>query len=245
MDNKKVEPTTNNKAQTINNQQPTTNNSPQITAILFDLDGTLTNTDNLHFQTWQEVLSEIGMEIDREFYDQRISGRMNAAIAQDILPHLPLQEGINLAAEKENRFRQRGKTLQRLPGLDQMLAWASQRQLKQAVVTNAPRQNATFMLNSLHLADYFPVVVLAEDVPHGKPHADPYVEALNRLGVSYQETIAFEDSPSGVRSAVAAQLYTIGVASTHSPSSLTEAGAQQVIGDFTDSSLWGWLNSLR
>ncbi|NEO27611.1 MAG: HAD-IA family hydrolase [Kamptonema sp. SIO4C4] len=220
------------------------NPTPPITAILFDLDGTLTNTDNLHFQTWQEVLADIGLAIDREFYDQRISGRVNAAIAQDILAHLPLRDGLQLADEKENHFRQRGGQLQRLPGLDQMLTWATQRHLKQAVVTNAPRQNATFMLNSLHLADHFPVVVLAEDVPQGKPHADPYVEALQRLGVSHHETIAFEDSPSGVRSAVAAQLYTIGVASTHAPASLNAAGAKQTITDFADPSLWDWLNSL-
>jgi beta-phosphoglucomutase-like phosphatase (HAD superfamily) len=88
-----------------------------LSAILFDLDGTLTNTDSLHFQTWHAVLQEVGISIDREFYDRRISGRLNAEIVKAILPQFPLEQGLALAEEKEKRFREMGAQLQRLPGL--------------------------------------------------------------------------------------------------------------------------------
>lgn len=149
-----------------------------------------------------------------------------------------------MADEKEARFRQRGKDLKPLPGLDRILTWSASLGLKTAVVTNAPRKNAEFMLHSLSLGDYFPIVVLAEDVPQGKPHPDTYQAALDQLAVSAENAIAFEDSPSGVRSAVAAQIDTVGVASTHSPLSLEKAGAMRVISDFTEESLWKWLQSL-
>jgi len=215
-----------------------------LNAILFDLDGTLTNTDPLHFQTWQEALEAVDMTIDREFYDRHISGRVNPAIVKDILPQLPFEEGLAIAEDKEKRFREMGAKLQRLPGLDKILAWTQQQQLQQAVVTNAPRQNAEFMLNALDLQQIFPLVVLAEDMPAGKPDPAPYQAALDQLQVQPENAIAFEDSPSGVKSAATAGIYTIGVTSTHSPETLTKAGAVWTIDDFTATRLWDYLETV-
>lgn len=67
------------------------------TAILFDLDGTLANTDPLHYQTWQKILRDYGLEIDRAFYQARISGRLNPLIVQDLLPQLSIEAGGQLA----------------------------------------------------------------------------------------------------------------------------------------------------
>lgn len=211
-------------------------------AILFDLDGTLVNTDPLHFATWQDVLNEFGMEIDQVFYNKYISGRHNSEIVQDILPQLSLEEGLQLAAAKEARFRELGAELQPLTGLEHVLEWSKTSRLKQAVVTNAPRANADFLLEILQLTGVFPTIVLAEDAPAGKPDPAPYQLALTRLNVDRTEAIAFEDSPSGILSATGAGLFTIGVASTHNPEHLARAGAEMVINDFTDEKLWQFLN---
>jgi beta-phosphoglucomutase-like phosphatase (HAD superfamily) len=215
-----------------------------LNAILFDLDGTLTNTDPLHFQTWQEALEAVDMTIDREFYDRHISGRVNPEIVKDILPQLPFEEGLAIADDKEKRFREMGAKLQRLPGLDKILAWTQHQQLKQAVVTNAPRKNAEFMLKALALEEMLPIVVLAEDTAAGKPDPAPYQVALAQLQVQPENAIAFEDSPSGVKSAAAAGIYTIGVTSTHSRENLMQAGAVWTIEDFTATRLWDCLPTL-
>lgn len=215
-----------------------------LNAILFDLDGTLTNTDPLHFQTWQEALEAVDMTIDREFYDRHISGRVNPEIVKDILPQLPFEEGLAIADDKERRFREMGAKLPPLPGLDKILAWTQQQQLKQAIVTNAPRKNAEFMLNALDLQKTFPIVVLAEDTAAGKPDPAPYQAALDKLKVQPENAIAFEDSPSGVKSAATAEIYTIGITSTHTPESLTQAGAVWTIDDFTATRLWDYLATL-
>lgn len=213
-------------------------------AILFDLDGTLTHTDPLHFQTWQDALKTVDMTIDRDFYDSRISGRVNPEIVKDILPQLPLEEGLAIAEDKEKRFREMGAEIQRLAGLDKMLAWIAQKELKPAVVSNAPRQNAEFMLNALDLESTFPLVILAEDVSHGKPDPASYCEALTQLEIDPQNAIAFEDSPSGVKAASNAGIYTIGITSTHDAAKLVEVGAAWTIDDFTESRLWDYLESL-
>ncbi len=214
-----------------------------LTAVLFDLDGTLVNTDPLHFQTWQEMLRDYGIEIDREFYKARISGRLNPLIIKDLLPQLSLEAGQKLADVKEARFRENALSLTPLAGLLELLAWIDSRGLKKAVVTNAPRENVSFMLEVLKLADIFDVVVLAEETTAGKPDPAIYQLVMNRLGIAATEAIAFEDSPSGIHSAVGAGIYTIGVASTHDPKNLLEAGATMVIPDFTVQQLWRSLDS--
>ncbi len=214
-----------------------------LSAILFDLDGTLVNTDNLHFQTWQEALIKLEIKIDRLFYNQNISGRTNEQIVKDILPQLSLEEGLKIAYTKEENFRNLAGKLTRMPGLDKMLDWVASNKLKKAVVTNAPRDNAIFMLEALNLTRVFPIVVLAEDAPRGKPDPAPYQLALSRLEIENNCAIVFEDSPSGLRSAKAAGIYTIGVASGHSSEHLLELGADRVINDFTDPELWQWLET--
>ena len=92
---------------------------------------------------------------------------------------------------------------------------------------------------------------MAEDAPPGKPNPAPYLLALSRLGVESQAAIAFEDSPSGIRAAVNAGIFTIGVTSTHSAESLIAAGATMAISakprrcaiaDFSAPHLWQFLN---
>lgn len=212
-----------------------------LSAILFDLDGTLVNTDILHFAIWQELLQDQDISIDRSFYNEYMVGHRNEAIVRDVLPHLPFDAGMELAQTKEALFRQRGRQMQRLAGLDRLLSWVSQHHLTTAVVTNAPRQNAEMMLNALELSDRFDTVIISEELPQGKPHPLPYQTALERLSIAAAEAIAFEDTPLGIRSAVGAGVTTVGMATTHQPQVLQNAGAEFAIEDFTRERLWTWL----
>lgn len=212
-----------------------------LAAILFDLDGTLVNTDPFHFQAWQEMLREYGIDIDLNFYQTRISGRLNPLIVQDILPHLSLEEGQKLAEDKEARFREMAPLLKRMDGLDDILDWTDKHGFKRILVTNAPRKNVEFMLSILNLTDSFDKIILGEEAKAAKPDPAPYLLALNYLHIPPEKAIAFEDSGSGVRSAVGAGIRTIGIASTYAPEILYQAGAWKVVRDFADSPLWDFL----
>lgn len=203
-------------------------------ALLFDLDGTLTNTDRLHYRTWRDVLRDYDLHIDETFYQANFSGRLNQQIVADLLPHLSVAAGKALSDRKEAEFRARANLLEPLPGLMDLLAWLGQQGLPQGIVTNAPRANAEFMLQALDLQHQFAPVVLAEELPRGKPDPLPYQTGLHLLGVEADQALVFEDSPSGIRSAVAAGITTVGIASTHPPQSLYELGSTLVIADFTD-----------
>ena len=80
-------------------------------ALLFDLDGTLAETDSLHLPTWVEALRPYGIEVDESFYRERISGRSNSKIVEDLLPDLSAEEGQKLADTKEASFRERAHEL--------------------------------------------------------------------------------------------------------------------------------------
>lgn len=221
-------------------------------AILFDLDGTLADTDSLHFAVWQDILVRFELDIDRAFYRQRISGRTNSKIIKDIIPQLTLEEAWKLATEKEETYRRIANSLKPTPGLDKLIRLTDDFAIKRAVVTNAPEDNAVYMLDVLRLADTFPTVIMAKDAPPGKPDPAPYKLALSRLEVAenknslgkLKNAIAFEDSAAGIRSAVGAGLYTVGITSSHDTAELMNAGASMTIEDFNDPQLWQLLDSM-
>lgn len=209
-----------------------------LSSLLFDLDGTLADTNPIHFLSWQKILKRYGLEIDQNFYDHHISGKHNPRIIKEIFPDMSSEAGIQLADEKESLFRDLAVDFMKpLPGLIEYLDWAKSQNLQLALVTNAPKANTDFMLNALGLSDTFSVVVLGEELPKAKPDPIPYQITLEKLGIKPKDTIAFEDSPSGILSAVGANILTVGVLSTHPKEDLLKAGAKWLIEDFTDERL--------
>jgi HAD superfamily hydrolase (TIGR01509 family) len=206
-------------------------------ALLFDLDGTLAETDSLHLPTWVDVLQPYGIEVDEAFYKQRISGRSNSKIVQDLLPDLSAEEGRKLADTKETTFRERAHELEPLPGLLAFMQEGRGRGRSLALVTNAPVENVEAILLALELDAFFDEVVLSDEVGPVKPDPAPYKAALDKFGISPEEALAFEDSTSGIASSVAAGIPTVGIASTQRPETLEEAGAFMVAKDFTDPEL--------
>ena len=206
-------------------------------ALLFDLDGTLAETDSLHLLTWIDVLRPHGIEVDEAFYKENISGRNTGEIVRELLPDLSTEEGQKLGDAKEATFRERAGELEPLPGLLDFLEEARKRGMKSALVTNAPEENVEAILLALKLSEFFDEVVLSDEVGPVKPDPAPYRAALDRLGISPEEAVAFEDSTSGISSAVGAGIPTVGIASTQDPGTLRRAGAFMVAKDFTDPQL--------
>jgi HAD superfamily hydrolase (TIGR01509 family) len=202
-------------------------------ALLFDLDGTLAETDSLHLPTWVDVLGPYGIEVDERFYKESLSGRSNSKIVQDLLPCLSAEVGRKLADAKEASFRERAHELEPLPGLLDFMKEGKSRGFSLALVTNAPEENVEAILLALELKEFFDEVVLSDEVGPVKPDPAPYKAALDKLGISPEQALAFEDSTSGISSSVAAGIPTVGIASTQEPETLEEAGAFMAAKDFT------------
>jgi HAD superfamily hydrolase (TIGR01509 family) len=206
-------------------------------ALLFDLDGTLAETDSLHLPTWADALKPHGVEIDEHYFRENFSGRSNAKIVSDLLPDLSAEDARDLTGAQESSFRERAHELEPLPGLVDFMEEGRRRGLSLALVTNAPQENVEAVLLALELREFFDEVVLSDEVGNVKPDPAPYRAALERLGVAPGEALAFEDSTSGIASAVGAGIPTVGIASSQAPETLEEAGAFMVAEDFADPEL--------
>jgi HAD superfamily hydrolase (TIGR01509 family) len=206
-------------------------------ALLFDLDGTLAETDSLHLPTWVDTLEPYGVEVDEEFYRDSISGRSTGEVVRALLPDLSDEEGNSIGNAKEASFRERASELEPLPGLIDFVERGRKRGMQVALVTNAPEENVEAILLALKLRDYFDTIVLADEVEAVKPDPAPYRAALEKTGVPAGEAVAFEDSISGISSSVAAGIPTVGIASSQDPEKLLGAGVFMTAKDFTDPQL--------
>lgn len=205
-------------------------------ALLFDLDGTMLNSDPIHMQVYKELWSARGMELDEAFYMANVHGRLNVEVYADFLPDEPDPQG--LSEWKEAQFRDRlPRPYPPMPGVNTLVARAVAEDWPRAIVTNAMRLNAEAMLGAIGLRDAFDVIVIGEECPRGKPDPYPYQEAMRQLGVTPNQAIAFEDSPSGARAARSSGAYTVGIRSGLGDHALRQAGAHVTMQDFTDPAL--------
>lgn len=211
-------------------------------ALIFDMDGTLVHSDPVHLQAFAEVLGPKGIMIDEHTYRSKIIGHTNESIFASLLPHHTIEEHVSFADEKEATFRRLALDLKPLDGLIDLLDWADARGIKTALVTNAPWLNARHMLDVLGLTERFPVQITIDQVARGKPDPLPYLTALERLGVRAEEALAFEDSPSGMKAAKAAGLFSFGVLTGLSAKEILEVGADAAIEDFHSAALWDVLS---
>jgi len=213
-------------------------------ALLFDLDGTLCDTDQLHFGAYCTLLQDFGRSITLEHYKARIMGAPNDAIMREMFPDLEIARHRELADRKEELFRDAISTLEPTPGVTALLDWADAKGVGVAVVTNAPRANAEMMLKGLRLDRRIGTLVLGEELARAKPDPLPYATALERLGARAEHALAFEDSLPGIRSASGAGVATYGIRTGHPDDALLGAGAVGAIDDFNDHALWQRLEAM-
>lgn len=209
----------------------------RLEAVLFDVDGTLTDSDPLHLKTFQVMLMELGYNqgkmIDEEFFRTWIAGRHNEDIAKDLFPEWDEVRQREVFEEKEARFRKlAADCLAPIPGLTEFMQWIDARGLKKAAVTNAPRANAEIMLQGLGLEQYFHHLVIGAECERAKPHPDPYLMAMERCGVAPDAVIVIEDSPAGMAASIAAGIATVGIQTGQTRERLEQAGASLVIQDY-------------
>jgi HAD superfamily hydrolase (TIGR01509 family) len=211
--------------------------------LLFDLDGTLVDTEEQHFKAFEILFGELGIRFDAEIYESRILGSATGTIAAEFLPHLDAAERVQRMEEKERAYRNMLGELTPLPGADEFLAAAAERGLRRAVVTNAPLANAEKVLGAAGLLHWFEGIVSAEELAEAKPHPLPYLAGLELLGGSVDRSFAFEDSRSGIRSAVAAGLRVVGLTSVLSRAEILALGAEVAVDDYHDPALLRLIDS--
>ncbi|MBE0378239.1 HAD family hydrolase [Pseudoalteromonas prydzensis] len=187
-------------------------------AVLFDMDGTLVDSESVHFTCWNDILAPFGVSYDEDEFCQRFSGRPTLEAAIEVVEQYNLSVTPQwLAQAKYDAFEE--FVLTQLPALmpfaKEILHKVKQSGLKMALVTGSARLEALPILKGYGFYELFDCVVTKDDVQNPKPAGDPYLLALSTLGISAEQAIAVEDTHTGVTAATNAKVAVVAIPNKH------------------------------
>jgi HAD superfamily hydrolase (TIGR01509 family) len=187
---------------------------PTLKAVLFDMDGTLVDSEGAHWQAWVRVLRRWGAELDETTYRVHHAGMPTLDNAIDVQRRYGLSASVDELVqakidESRAHLAREGYPLQ--PATRATLDWCHARGLRCAVVTGATQEALRAALGPHGLLDRFDTLIGMDDVPRNKPYPDCYQLALSRFGLQPGEAVAFEDSQHGLAAAVAAGVPAIAI----------------------------------
>ncbi len=197
-------------------------------AALFDMDGVITDTMPLHYESWKRAFAGAGVDVDKMDVYLR-EGMTSTAMALDIAAAkgsaLTNDEVTRIADEKTRIFGEMVNEYGRAyDGVKETLLMLRNNGVALALVTGSKRESVDAVLKKAGLEGAFDIIVGAEDVTSGKPGPEPYLSAMQKLDMPALDCVAVENAPLGIRSAKAAKVgYVIAIASTLEPSYLQEA----------------------
>jgi beta-phosphoglucomutase len=202
-------------------------------AAIWDVDGTLVDTAELHFRAWVELAAAIKKPFTRADFAATF-GRRNPEIIRALFDKTADDRTVaDLGERKEQIYRAatRREGVSLLPGVRELIDGIKALGWPQAVGSSAPRANLDLILTVTGTAADFAAVVASEDTTRGKPDPQVFQVAAARLGVPPERCVVFEDAVAGVEAAKAAGMKCIAVrfVGHHSADALRAAGADRVV----------------
>lgn len=182
--------------------------TPAPDAFFFDMDGTLVNTEPYWARSQRNLLASQGIEWRSEL-DELFTGQSLETMAM-----LMQAEGLDMPAEEiisqttSEVFDDLDNQIPWRPGAREFLQSIREAGFKTAMVTMSWSQMANFVADHMGF-DAFDTVVSGDLVANGKPHPEPYLLAAEQLESRPQNSIAFEDSPPGLKSAISANMHAV------------------------------------
>lgn len=195
-----------------------------ITALLFDFDGVIVDTEVPTFQSWRDTYAEYGVDLALDDWLPAVGTGSSVSGAFDAVAHLESLIGYSLDREVviAGRTQRKAELYERsplLPGVHDRVAEARARDMKTAIVTRNREDRVRAMCERVGLDHTWHALICANEEPM-RDKAELYGHALVALDVAKTQALAFEDSPSGVRSAKQA-----GVSCAAVPNEITRAAA--------------------
>ncbi|MBX2876355.1 MAG: HAD family phosphatase [Saprospiraceae bacterium] len=192
--------------------------------IIFDLDGTLVDSEPLHGRAWLDILKEQGLSFDWEWFEGWI-GKSDRLLAEYVIDQhaIPLEVPDLQRLKRTAYYRLVAKELKLFPGVLEGLGFLSAK-LPVALATSSSASDVEAVFAAQPISHLFRSIVHADHVlPNLKPKPDPYLLAAKNIGVDPKKAVALEDSVAGVKSAKAAGMLALAVTNSHSALELKEA----------------------
>lgn len=177
-----------------------------IKAVIFDVDGTLLDTERIYMKAWKEAAAEAGYVMPDSVLQK--TRAVNAKDAARIFEE-EIGNGFSYQAVRPIRVRIAEEIIKRespilKPGVLELLAFLEGKGIRLSVASSTNQQGTREHLAESRILDRFEVVVGGDMVTNGKPHPDIFLKAAEALSAAPEECIVVEDSPAGIRAAYAA-----------------------------------------
>jgi HAD superfamily hydrolase (TIGR01509 family) len=184
-----------------------------VDAIIFDFDGVVIDTETPDYELWREFFHSEGLELPVELWLKRVGTNETESFSP--VEHYKALTGKALDDSYTNghykRYLDRCDQQPLLDGVEALIQEASKRGIKLAVASSSYLEWVGPRLKQHHLWQYFDCIRTRDDVKMGKPAPDLYLSAAECLGVPVARCIAIEDSPNGMKAALAAGMRCIAV----------------------------------
>jgi beta-phosphoglucomutase family hydrolase len=173
---------------------------PEAKALIFDLDGTLSNSLPVHVETWNKIGDKYNFTFDLKIVEE-MTGRPTIEFAKRIVNQYALsEEPQNIVNQKQKHFWELAHLLKPVEEI-RAIVEEYYGKLPLAVGTGASRKSAVVQLNELNLIHYFDAIVSADDVKNHKPEPDTFLECARIMEVEPQFCQVFEDGDLGILAA--------------------------------------------
>jgi HAD superfamily hydrolase (TIGR01509 family) len=203
-------------------------------AVLFDLDGVIADTTELHYKVWKEFAAQHNYTPTGEELLATNGRRAAETLRLWLGQSLDDQAVATLTTDRETLFNRMLATepVPPVPGVGRFVQMLKAGRIPKAVVTSAVPANATLALERVELRDAFDVIITAADVVRGKPDPEPYLMAARRLSVAPNLCLVVEDSIPGIRAAKAAGSKCLALTTTFSREMLVVERPDWIARDF-------------
>ena len=189
-----------------------------VQAVLFDMDGTVFDTEMIYRRAWVRAAKEIGFDVDMELFFERICGLimtdMRALVLRVYGEDTPFDELRNLRRSYIEEELAKG-ILPFKSGAPEIFGELKKRGIKIALATSTGRKMVDRYLQMSGLEGVFDVIMTGETVERGKPDPEIFLITAQKLGIAPEHCVVVEDSPNGVRAGHAAGMLTVMVPDLH------------------------------
>jgi HAD superfamily hydrolase (TIGR01509 family) len=191
-------------------------------AILFDMDGTLVNTEPLHEEAWLDTLAQFDINLSKDWF-HKYTGSTDRILIREVAKHYQIDLNFDdLLEEKRDRFLEMANTRSQTFGDVEAGLENLGKKYDLALVTSSSRIGAMRVLQATDILKYFKTTITFDDVVNHKPDPEPFTKAINFFGLKPQDCIAVEDSFAGTKAAKASGCFTIGVLNSVEANKLAE-----------------------
>lgn len=215
-------------------------NTAGFKAAIFDMDGLLIDSERIIMQACIAAAQQVGITYTRAEYVELI-GRAGPDSTRIMVEQLGGVSNFNLVMQGlDALLAERNNTFPLKQGANELLKHYQANNIICSVASSSPTHHISHRLSHVGVLDYFSHITSGQEVTHSKPNPDIYLLAIKKLGLKAEDCIAFEDSETGARAAIAAGLKVVVVPDLKQPSEFVVQNSHHTIKSLND-----WLNLIQ